>query len=110
MCLISWPGTMASSTIFGINDGGRLSTTKYPRSSSAFATSERPAPDRPVTIVKSGVSASMTPSSFGSARAMALFPQARLEPAQDRDDPARDVRRDDGSELFLARLKDTADG
>src|SRR5207302_4580992 len=60
------------------------------------------------TIVKSGVSASKTSSSFGIARAMALFLQARLEPAQDRDDPARDVRRDDFGELFLARLKDTA--
>src|SRR5438132_609175 len=108
MCLISCPGTTASSTIFGISEGGRLSTTKYPRSSSALATSERPAPESPVTIVKSGVSGSKASSSFGSARAMALFPQPRLEPAQDRDDPARDVHRDDGSDLFLTRLKDTA--
>ena len=36
-----------------ISAGGRLSTTKYPRSSRHFAASDRPAPDRPVMMVKS---------------------------------------------------------
>src|SRR6266508_1477302 len=50
------PAPPPSSAIFPISAGGRLSTTKYPRSSRHFAASERPAPDRPVITVKSTIS------------------------------------------------------
>src|SRR5947208_16776931 len=50
------PEVAASSAILPISAGGRLSTTKYPRSSRHFAASDRPAPDRPVITVKSTIS------------------------------------------------------
>ena len=48
--LISVPGTLNSSAIFGINGTGRLSTQKYPISSSILSAVLFPAPDIPVTI------------------------------------------------------------
>src|SRR5438034_6094123 len=50
------PAPPPSSAILPIRVGGRLSTTKYPRSSRHFAASDRPAPDRPVITVKSTIS------------------------------------------------------
>src|SRR5437879_33541 len=50
------PAPPPSSAILPISAGGRLSTTKYPRSSRHFAASDRPAPDRPVITVKSTIS------------------------------------------------------
>src|SRR6266516_584153 len=50
------PAPPPSSAILPIRVGGRLSTTKYPRSSRHLAASDRPAPDRPVITVKSTIS------------------------------------------------------
>ena len=60
------PRPEASSAIFSISAGGRLSTTKYPRSSRHLAASERPAPDSPVMMVKSGPPVSFTGRAAGS--------------------------------------------
>ena len=46
----------ARSAIVGTRLGGRLSTTYQPRSSSALAALERPAPDSPVMITTSVLS------------------------------------------------------
>ena len=44
---------LPSSTMVATSSGGRLSTTKKPRSSRHLAAVLRPAPDRPVTITVS---------------------------------------------------------
>ncbi|MPN47201.1 hypothetical protein SDC9_194802 [bioreactor metagenome] len=48
--LISVPGTLSRSAILGIRGTGRLSTQKYPTSSSILSAVLLPAPDIPVTI------------------------------------------------------------
>ena len=61
------PAAVASSAIFPMSAGGRLSTTKYPRSSKLFAASDRPAPDRPVMMVTSGDVARLGPGDLAVA-------------------------------------------
>ena len=46
-------GTMASSATFGMSGVGRLSITNQPRSSSASATVDRPAPESPAMTANS---------------------------------------------------------
>ena len=50
---VAEPGDRTSSTTLGMSSEGRLSMTNQPRSSSASAACERPAPDNPVMITNS---------------------------------------------------------
>ena len=64
-------GTMASSATFGISCVGRLSITNQPRSSSASAAVDRPAPDSPVMTTNSVTASVARPKNSTLTRVLA---------------------------------------
>src|SRR5919197_1080455 len=103
-----WPEVEASSAIFRMSAGGRLSTTKYPRSSNDFAASDRPAPDWPVMMVKSTVRSASGAGRFSlCARAVATSAHRssldRMEPMEVLVDRPGSRRPDPGRPRDLLR-------
>ena len=93
----SWPPRRTVSMSCGSRPGGRLSTTNQPKSSMAWATVRRPAPDIPVMITTRGSESGLLPgpasgtsalrmgTSFGEVVTSPLLPAgraARADPGQ----------------------------